>query len=139
MSSSVIYIPLILLTDDLPIGMYCFLCGGHSSTGPMFGGRVTVRRFFGCFLFFVFSCSFFMSVSISVLELRLLAKSNSEFSRLSPSIMFKFVLLSVSILLFSSRIKNSCSAHLASSMGSLLPFLSRVRLLFSERSCCLPV
>ena len=57
----------------------------------------------------------FSSVSISVLELKLLAKSSSEFSRLSSNEL-GCGLSSVNTLPFSSRIKTSWSALLASSM-----------------------
>ena len=53
------------------------------------------------------------SASITVLEL---AKSRSEFSRLSSSV-FELVVLSVNTLPFSCQIKTSWSAHLASSIA----------------------
>ena len=59
----------------------------------------------------VLSSSDFMSVPISVLELKLLASSNSEVSRLS-SVVFGFTFGSVNTLPFSSLIKSFWSAHL---------------------------
>ena len=64
----------------------------------------------------IFSSSAFMSISISVLELKLLANSNSEVSWMS-SVVFEFLLGSVHTLPFSSLMKRSWSAHLPSCMA----------------------